>query len=519
MRRQRIPAPTLQTIWLAIPVLLVLWSALLNPLRRLDFWWHLKVGQIIVETGRIPTTDLFSFTAAGKPFTYPNWLAEIIFYLLWRVGGLELLVAFDAFMVALAFVLVLATCLQSGMNARRVALLALVPAVTFALYSNLRTQVFSFVLLAFYFWVLWNVRAGRRSRWLWLLPPLMAFWVNVHGAFVLGLGVLAGFLVSESVRRWWHGDAPDTIPPAILRRMALVLVLSALATLINPYGVQIYGYVRQLQQDPASQRFVTEWQPPVITATEHLLIFFAPFFIVLLGLLYSAAPLDLTELGLFMGFSVFALVSVRNGIWFAIAVAPIFVRHMQALRVQPLAHMRRRLGLPEPQSAPQRPRRESPVLNWLLVIVLASLTLLFSPWVRPHLQSERLRPTLIDPVIPVEAMDFIAEADLQGNIFHVQDFGDYMIWRLWPQQRTFIDGRVHLYSDELVEDYIAALSARDWEAVMDKYAIEYIFLPKPTEENPDPPPLLDAVRQSPNWRVRYEDDKSILFERVRSPET
>lgn len=515
MRHRRIPAPSLQHIWLAIPVLLVAWSALLNPLRRLDFWWHLKVGQLIVETGRIPNTDLFSFTAAGKPFTYPNWLAEVIFYLVWRVGGLEALVFFDALMVAGAFLLVMATVRLKCSSHRLMAVLLLVPALTFALYSNLRTQVFSFVLLAFFFWVLWNVRAGRRERWLWLLPLLMAFWVNLHGAFVLGVGVVAGFLVSESVRRWWHGDAPDTLPPALLRRLALVLVLCALATLLNPYGAQIYGYVRQLQQDPASQRYVTEWQPPVITSLEHVLIFFAPFFIVMLGLLYSATPLDLTELGLFVGFSIFALVSTRNGIWFAIAVAPIFVWHMQALRIKPLAHLRRRLGLPEPPApSSPRPRRENALLNWILVIVLVGVTILFSPWVRPHLANERLRPTLIDPVIPVEAIAYIDEADLRGNIFHVQDFGDYMIWRLWPEQRTFIDGRVHLYPADLVEDYIAALSARGWEAVMEKYDIAYIFLPKPTEDNPDPVPLLDAVRQSREWRVLYEDEKSILFERA-----
>lgn len=117
---KRLPSLSLTTIWLLLPIMLVVWSTLLDPLRRLDFWWHLKVGQLILERGQIPATDIFSFTEYGKSFAHPNWLAEVLFYVLWRIGGLELLVLFNAVVISTAFLIIYRTAfLQTTPPAQR----------------------------------------------------------------------------------------------------------------------------------------------------------------------------------------------------------------------------------------------------------------------------------------------------------------------------------------------------------------------------------------------------------------
>src|SRR5262245_36100275 len=86
----RLPKITIDHLWLAVPVALTAGFGFLLKLRLIDFWWHLKAGEIIVNTKSIPKTDLFSFTASGNPFILQNWLAEVIYYTTYRAGGLAL---------------------------------------------------------------------------------------------------------------------------------------------------------------------------------------------------------------------------------------------------------------------------------------------------------------------------------------------------------------------------------------------------------------------------------------------
>ncbi|WP_322490091.1 hypothetical protein [Chloroflexus sp.] len=509
---KRLPPLSLTTIWLLLPITLVVWSTLLDPLRRLDVWWHLKVGELILTSGHIPATDIFSFTEYGKAFAHPNWLAEVLFYGLWRIGELELLVLFNAVVISTAFLIVYRTAYLPTIPPRAVAAIMLVVAFSFALYSNLRTQIFSFGLLALFLFILWNYRAQRHTALIWLLPVLMAVWVNVHGAFIIGLITLVIVLVSESVRYRLDRSRASTsalLPLSALYRLAMVVGLTLVATLINPYGVDIYRYVQQVGADPSSQIFVIEWQTPRITNIEHVLSFFLPFFSAILIFIYSQRRLDLAELGIFLFFSAFGLTSARNGIWFVIAVMPIAAWHLP--NIPALATL---LQARQPEAGATRPSWLANAINWLLLIALGATTVLFSPWVRPHVGITALRPSLIDPAIPVAAFEYIEQAGITGRMFHHQDFGDYLIWRLWPQQYTFIDGRVHLFSYQIVNDYLQTLNGTNWEAIMDKYGIAYIFLPKPVQTDEADLPILHELRHSSQWTLMYEDDKSVIYKKV-----
>jgi hypothetical protein len=80
----------MEHLWLGIPVFVLLWISFILPIPLLDFWWHLKMGEVIATTRSIPRTDIFSFTAAGHPFVAQNWLAELIFYWTYKIGGIPL---------------------------------------------------------------------------------------------------------------------------------------------------------------------------------------------------------------------------------------------------------------------------------------------------------------------------------------------------------------------------------------------------------------------------------------------
>ena len=500
---------SIEHLWLGLPVFAVLWKTFLFPLPLLDFWWHLKTGQVIATTGSIPRVDLFSFTAAGKPFIFQNWLAELLYYIVYGAGGFPLLVFFNALMATAAFLFVYHLCLEATDKVRIAAFVAFLAAI--GNYSSIRPQTFSFFMFAAYSWVLSGYRFRRRDA-LWTLPVLMVFWVNLHGAFVLGLGLVAIYIATESCRRLIDPQRRDALTPAELRKLIVMLLLCGLVTLINPETYKVYHYVYTVVTDPASQEFVTEWQPPQVNQVLGILLFYGPFFLGLLSFAYSRIKPDLTEIVLFFGFAVFAMMSTRNAAWFGTVAFPILARYLPIIDLQPLITLRRFRATDWFFRLSEESLSERPVysrINVVIAVFAVGVLIAQSPWIRPTLY----KVPLWDKQTPVGAAAYIHQRGLAGNIFHAQMFGDYLIWRLWPQQRSFIDGRVHLFGLDFVKEYQLLLYACRWEDVLSRWNIKYLLLHN-TSDDEEARKLIESARTSGLWKQVYEDDVTVLFEKV-----
>jgi hypothetical protein len=209
-----------------------------------------------------------------------------------------------------------------------------------------------------------------------------------------------------------------------------------------------------------------------------------------------------------VGFSFFALTAVRNGIWFSMVISPILARSVRGLDFSEAARssdwlqrwFRKRAGRGRP----------SPVLNLIVALAMSTGIVISLPWISPFVYGK----PLWEPETPVGVMDFIEEEEITGTIFHPQAYGDYLIWRLWPRQRSFVDGRVHIFGGELVEDYIRVFHDTCWETRLARYDIEYLLLRSEGLEDKASNHLLEAARNSPDWKVLYEDDLSVLLERI-----
>ena len=504
MKRFRIRI-TLEQLWTLLPFFLIVVKGFLFPLPLLDFWWHLKLGEIIVSTRSIPRVDLFSFTAAGKLFIVQNWLAEIVFYLVYRLGGFPLLVFLNAVLMAAALLPIFLICRESTSRLRLAVLATFLTSILF--FGNLRPQVFSFILFSMFFWVLEGYRFGRRDK-LWLLPLLMVVWVNTHGAFVLGLGLTALYFGCELVRTLANPGATDVLSGAKLRKLGVVLLLSAAATLINPETWRLYDYVRTVMADQASQKYVMEWQPPRINTIQGALLFFVPFFLVLFVLSYSRVRPGLTDFALVAGFAVFGLTATRNSIWFCMIMAPVLTRHMGDLDLGAVSEWWRRFSPVPSGEQPVKPAVRYQRLNIVIALVILYIVVIVSPWVHPALY----KASLLEAQTPVGAMDYIDQHGLQGNIFHHQVYGDYLIWRLYPRQRSFFDGRVHLFGESFVRDFQMTFADAHWEERLAPFNIRYLLLSKTAGES-DGGGIIKDARKSSSWRLLFEDETSILFAR------
>ncbi len=507
-RGSRIPAPTLEQLWLGLPVFMLTLKAFLFPLPLLDFWWHLRMGQIILETRTIPHVDVFSFTATGQPFVVQNWLAEIVFFLTYLAGGFAGLIFLNAVLVVATLIPVYYLCRKASAWLWPGVFSSCLVAV--CIICNLRPQVFSFLLFALFYWLLTDYCSERADR-IWLLPILMVLWVNLHGAFILGLALMGIFLVCETIRSYSRSPQQEALTAIKLRKLALVLVFCSIATIANPEMFKVYSYVHTVMQDPSSQEFVVEWQPPTISSVQGVFLFYLPFFLTTLVLVSSGRRPNLTDTMLYVAFSILGMTATRNATWFLLVSAPILARYLPLVQWTSISLLRGRVQGPKDTSTPFQRRlgqtRQFRTLN--LAIAGAALILLSvqSPWV----QSGLYRSSLLDAKTPVAAMDYIKKHPLEGNIFHPQIYGDYLIWRLWPGEHSFLDGRVHLFGAELVKDYQQIYRDSHWEDLLAKYEIRYMLLCKQEDlQNSDK--IIVSARGSRNWTILYEDDQSILFE-------
>jgi len=273
----------------------------LTPLAPNDFWWHLKIGQLTYQNGAIPSTNLFSWSLpADTPFTYGAWLGEYLLYLLYLVGRLELVIFTRTVLTLIAFWLV-------GYEARRrsgswrIAALVTAPACIITI-NNLVVRPQNWSWLPFMaFFILLSRYADRQlhGRWLLALPLIMIFWVNAHGAFVLGLVLVGIFFTGEAIRAWTK--LPGALPFRNVGQIGGIGILTGLATVINPRFTQIIGYVLDLMTDRPSQGLLEEWQSPTPSGIANT-AFFILILIVMLVLIYSRVRPTPTEILLVIGF-------------------------------------------------------------------------------------------------------------------------------------------------------------------------------------------------------------------------
>lgn len=474
--------------------------ASLLPLPPNDFWWHLKIGELIATQGSIPAASLFTWAIPpDTPYVYGAWLSEWLFFLLYRTGGLALVIFARNLIFLAAFWLV-------GYHARlrsgswRLAALAVALACAMTM-NNLpvRPQIWSWLPFLVFLILLERYTAGAlKPAWLLVLPGVMVFWVNAHGAFILG-GVLLGIIfVGEALQTLLK--QPGANPYPRVAWIGVVGMLTGLAMFINPLGLDIVAYVKDLMTDPPSQQYIVEWQSPTPNGIANI-AFYLSIMILLVSWIYSRYRPRLTELLLLAGFLWLAWSGQRYVIWYGMIAMPLLARifHELPLRVPDL----------------------TPPRNWvntLLALLLFLPVALAQPWFVERfplperywrlVQRGAPQGPLIGVETPLGAVEYL-RAHPGGDVFNEMGYGSYLIWAL-PEQKVFIDPRVELYPLEMWDDYLRITRGARHTEILDRYGAERILLDREYQ-----PELASALEQDPGWRLEYEDNRSQIWKRVK----
>jgi hypothetical protein len=481
--RRVVPGP-----WLSMPrlwIVVVLGAIGVMELAQLpsavDLAYHLKVGQLMVAGHALPRTDVLAWTTAGRPWLDQNWGAQLVLYGVWRLGGFQLLTVVEAILAVATWGLVAAACRRRTADLRLIAGAVLAGYAAAAAAFSVRPQMFSLLLFAAELYLLEVART--RPRVALAIPLLMPLWANLHGAFLVGVGLLA----IEALAAGWRRDR------ATVARYLLVTALSVAGLLANPWGLRVLGYALSLPANQQVTGIVSEWGPTNVRQLTGALVVLA-MGILVIALVRAPAPgrvpEQLLRMALLGGLAVWA---VRGTAWFGLAL--------------PVALCA--LARPRPPR-PAGDDRGVPAVTVLLLVLLAVALVAASPPVGRRLFGGRPELT----AAPVAAADWLATHPQPGRMFNYQPWGSYLELRLGPTTQVAFDSRVELPPADRWSGYLTVFTGRwnaEWQ--LDSWGVDRVVTSR--RATPDLVALLEA---SGRWRPAFARGDELVYLRARPAE-
>lgn len=464
------------------------------PVANNDVWILMKVGELIVETGKIPENVLFAFTTVrDNHFNAHEWLVSVIFHefdrllglkhLMWVVGAFAL-VQFGLCVVlarrqshSLGVALLLAMAAMIGANPRYV----------------LRPELFALLFLVCLLLVLDRYRAERQWKTLLWTLPLTILWVNAHGSFLLAPGIVGIFALGEGLS---SAAAASGTSGARLRMgwragwpYAIAMLAMTAACLVNPAGWHILTFPFQLQRSAAMKLLVFEWIPtfaPQFVGSRPfwtVIVVGAGFIALAIRLRRHIGVTDALLLGIFLAM---AVERNRHTVWFgfiALAVCARLVGHLTISR-----------------------RQET----WLrataagVALVGLGVCTVFGNSNHAHIYyapSDNFSPGIVKE---------LADPSVSGNVLNSYELGGELIYRDWPRLKPSIDSRVDSYGDDYLLFSIQLMFDEGLlRAFLDGNRVNYMLLMRRDfERNVRAMPSIQA-----DWHIRLTDGDVFLLER------
>jgi len=478
--------------------------------------WHIRNGQQILLTHAVPRTDSFSVAMSGHTWYAWEWLYDLLIAGVHNWLGLNGVVFFTACVIAFTFALVLKIGLKRGGSLPLTMVLLVLSIGAASIHFLARPHVLSWL-----FAVIWSHLVdsdasaplrGKFHRLFWY-PVLMLLWVNLHGGFLLGF-VLLGIYAAGGVIEFLISKDPHhrALIGNKLKHFAAASLLSFLASLINPYGLKLYGHLYEYLTNRFLMDHIDEFLSPNFHggAQQCFAALLLITLVALAGLKEKPSPGRFLVI-VFAAYS--GLYSSRNlpvsSILITLTMAPLLSKALAKAAenpriLTPLRHFFARLDSFSNRMGAMESRLRGH--NWaILAFVLGFMICMHGgkfgkqQWMDAQFSAKRF---------PVQAINIIAQRGIHEPIFCPDYWGGYLIYRLYPQTKVFIDDRHDLYGDEFLRQYLQVLHVGpQWSDVLDRWQVNRVLTPRGSS-------LGNILKESPQWKMNYEDETAALFERT-----
>ncbi len=469
-----------------------------------DLWGHLRFGLDLLDTGHVIRPDPYSFLTQGVTWVNHEWLAEALLAVAWRTAGATGIIVLKL-TITLAIIGVLyAYLLRRGLTVfgASTVLLVNIP-LMLPWLGAARPQMFTYLCWAITLTAIARAEYADAdaapSRALWVLPPVFAFWANLHGGFLAGVGITGLWVLARAVQRLGRDGWRST--PAVdgwrreLRRVWLPTGVAVLATLATPYAGELWVF---LHTALTSRLEIVEWNPVEAISFEGLahLVVLVP---AVCGWFWSRRERRPALLFLFFVAVLLPMIARRHTPLFAIALVVLAGEH-EADAVARMFERRK-------EQADERP---IPAGAGRLIAAMFLVTAALCVGASLH-QFTRI---LVDrDEYPVEAVELLRASGVQANMATNFNWGEYVLWHLGPNVKVSIDGRREtVYTDAIYEENQRFnFGYGKWDALIDRPDVDLALVPT------DHWPVFNLLKLKPGWTVVFQDDRSAIVARQGSP--
>jgi hypothetical protein len=431
----------------------------LTPMQT-DTWWQLRAGRDMWASGRVLLTDVYSHTSYGSFWLNHEWLAEVIYYAMYAVGGLAAVTLFATVLIVGGWIA--SWQLTKGPVRERFIWTALaLPSAS--LWWEPRPHAFSLLFIPI------TVLLVARRRW-WWLPAIFVVWANCHGGVLLGLVIagvaLTAFTVVER-SRW--------------KLAAQVFAACLLAATATPLGLSFWTEIpKSLLR--ISLYPLDEWRRPGLLDIRMLSFWtiaaaFAAALVVKRAKVRRASAAELTVYASAFVLLPMAASGIRHIGPFLMLAVPTLTLLLHAERVSPV-------------------RATRPALNFAVMASAALGVAGTIAWAYAN-EIPRLRWK------PISDGALAALQQCPDNLYNRYDEGGYLLW-FAPDRKVFIDGRQDPFSPELVLEHIKMeTGGGGHEQVFARHRIRCAYLPRvsPTA----------ASLSAAGWTTLYGDPQWLVL--------
>ncbi len=498
-------------IFIGLLALLIIVFSQKIEFTSVDLGRHLENGKIILSDRQVLFKNLYSYTEPDTIFINHHWLAGVIYYGVYLVGGFKSLSILNILLILSAFILSFKLAKKrAGFYIS--ALLAIPVIFLMGERVEVRPEIFSYFFIILTWYILDYVSEKKNYRFLYWLVPLFALWVNIHIYFFIGLALVAFKSAAEFLPVFIisKGDFKQRFFKAWNKSRLWIINLGVLflTCLFNPNFIRglLYPFniFKNYAYEIAENKSVFYLEHLMVNYNIH--IFKILIFLLLLSFFarfYFLKKLNLFEIFVGIFFSLSALFAVRNLAIFSLVSLVLLSENL----VYPLDYLKKNILFLRLEI---RDKYRLYFAVFILLIILISIPYLI-------IDSNRLNHFMKSSLGwglktgSEESIDFFRENKLSGPIFNNYDLGSALIFWLYPSEKVFVDNRPEAYSNDFFNNIYRPMQMEraKWLEYSAKYNFKIIYFSH-TDFTPWAQKFLGETLDT-NWSLVYFDRYTVIY--------
>ena len=457
----------------------------LTPVHNGNFFWHIRNGEDILDTGEIRTSDPFTWSVRGEEWLQQEWVAEVLFAVSWRAPGEAGPVILKMFIILFSILLISATARLKGAGIRSIVIVAVLWFVLSHGRWIVRPHIFTIFFFSLY---LYLIERGTGGFWksILIFIPLQIIWTNTHAGFITGYFLLSIPMTEEFIRRKWKKCG----------KKAGVLLVAILSAGIHPNGYGSIAYLTDFYKQPLFRESIREWWSPFHSHYQpgHTLSTTAILLVILLVgtwaiIIWKRKQSSPVKIGAFLILSLAAIMTSRNIDLLALAAVawiPPLLKNVRLPVAIPASMLAVTIAIPVLIGIPREigpPRDVGAGIDW--------------------------------SIYPVELVAYLRENPelLHARVLNTNEVSGYLQYEFGDELPLYMDGRCLLFPEDLYREYLFLTTMPDTNityqqlAILEEKEIELVLMNYPQHKGS----VLYSLAASPDWLPLYWDNLTVVY--------